>query len=236
MSIEEEDKADSPEDLIEPAENTVDAEQDPPALSSPPSPEPPGDGVPCPQVKLGANGEIILDDTSLVLETTDAKKAKDFLDNSPVAIIESGKTTATNYGTWSRKRKHVDWSEKETLRFYKALSIVGSDFSMMESIFKKRTRQELKLKFKKEERLNGKMVDKCLRERGMYTELEGVMEDSELAVREVVEILERSSSDRGFSPVLSGLCLDRPSATVTPARAPRHLWPASILSKAPPRP
>jgi len=135
--------------------------------------------VPCPQVKLGANGEIILDDTSLVLETTDAKKAKDFLDNSPVAIIESGKTTATNYGTWSRKRKHVDWSEKETLRFYKALSIVGSDFSMMESIFKKRTRQELKLKFKKEERLNGKMVDKCLRERGMYTELEGVMEDSE---------------------------------------------------------
>ena len=179
MSIEEEDKADSPEDLIEPAENTVDAEQDPPALSSPPSPEPPGDGVPCPQVKLGANGEIILDDTSLVLETTDAKKAKDFLDNSPVAIIESGKTTATNYGTWSRKRKHVDWSEKETLRFYKALSIVGSDFSMMESIFKKRTRQELKLKFKKEERLNGKMVDKCLRERGMYTELEGVMEDSE---------------------------------------------------------
>jgi len=178
MSIEEEDKADSPEDLTEPAENTVDAEQDPPVLSSPPSPEP-GDGVPCPQVKLGANGEIILDDTSLVLETTDAKKAKDFLDNSPVAVIESGKTTATNYGTWSRKRKHVDWSEKETLRFYKALSIVGSDFSMMESIFKKRTRQELKLKFKKEERLNGKMVDKCLRERGMYTELEGVMEDSE---------------------------------------------------------
>jgi len=178
MSIEEEDKADSPEDVTEPAENSVDAEPDPPVLPSPPSPEP-GDGVPCPQVKLGANGEIILDDTSLVLETTDAKKAKDFLDNSPVAIVESGKTTATNYGTWSRKRKHVDWSEKETLRFYKALSIVGSDFSMMESIFKKRTRQELKLKFKKEERLNGKMVDKCLRERGMYTELEGVMEDSE---------------------------------------------------------
>merc|ERR1712223_1659270 len=72
-----------------------------------------------------------------------------------------------------------DWSEKEKLRFYKALSVVGSDFSMMESIFKKRTRQELKLKFKKEERLNGKMVDKCLRARGMYTELEGVMEDSE---------------------------------------------------------
>merc|ERR1719193_2402118 len=177
MSIEE-DKADSPEDVTEPAENSVDAEPDPPVLPSPPTPEP-GDGVPCPQVKLGANGEIILDDTSLVLETTDAKKAKDFLDNSPVAIVESGKTTATNYGTWSRKRKHVDWSEKETLRFYKALSIVGSDFSMMESIFKKRTRQELKLKFKKEERLNGKMVDKCLRERGMYTELEGVMEDSE---------------------------------------------------------
>merc|ERR1712080_778320 len=111
-------------------------------------------------------------------ETTEAKKAKSLLQQTSV-VVESQRTLV-NYGTWSKKRKHTDWSERETLRFYKALSVVGSDFSMMESVFRnKRTRQELKLKFKKEEKLNEKMVDKCLRERGMFEDLEGFMEESE---------------------------------------------------------
>jgi len=135
------------------------------------------EAIAVPQVKVGVNGEIILDESSLQLETTEQKKAKDFLQQSPV-VFESNKTT-TNYGTWSKKRRHNDWSEKETLRFYRALSVVGSDFSMMESIFKNRTRQELKLKFKKEEKLNNKMIDKCLKERGMYTDLEELMKETE---------------------------------------------------------
>jgi len=134
--------------------------------------------LPVPQVKVGQNGEIILDEASLQLETTEQKKAKDLLHQTPV-IFENSKTS-TNYGTWSKKRRHSDWSEKETIKFYRALSVVGSDFSMMESIFKnKRTRQELKLKFKKEEKLNNKIIDKCLKERGMYTDLDDLMEDSE---------------------------------------------------------
>lgn len=179
MSIEEEEEPQQLEkvtnddtditDTVAP-DTVVDAEPDSPPKTPPP---------PVPRV-IVVNGEIILDDSSLVLETTEAKKAKNFLENAPVAVVENSKTNSTNYGTWSKKRKHVDWSEKETLRFYRALSVVGSDFSMMESVFKQtRTRQELKLKFKKEEKMNGKMVDKCLKERGMYTELEGIMEDSE---------------------------------------------------------
>ena len=35
---------------------------------------------------------------------------------------------------------------------------------MMEGVFKKRARHELKMKFKKEERQNRALVDKCLRE------------------------------------------------------------------------
>ena len=195
MSIEEEDqekveqeKVDSPgSDVV--AAVVLDAEPDTPPAAVEEGEE--GEAsVPCPQVKIGSNGEIILDDSSLVLETTDAKKAKDFMESSPVAVVENNRNMATNYGTWSKKRKHVDWSQKETLRFYKALAVVGSDFSMMESIFKNRTRQELKLKFKKEERLNNKMVDKCLRERGMYTELEDLMQDSEEDT-EVEEVAER---------------------------------------------
>ncbi len=54
------------------------------------------------------------------------------------------------------------------LIFLQALSVVGTDFSIMESIFKTRTRQELKLKFKKEERSNRALIDKCLREGGQF--------------------------------------------------------------------
>jgi hypothetical protein len=45
---------------------------------------------------------------------------------------------------------------------------------MMASLFKKRSREELKLKFKKEERANPELVDKCLRSQGgaQYADLQ----------------------------------------------------------------
>jgi len=135
------------------------------------------ESIPVPRVKVGPNGEIILDETSLHLETNDQKKAKEVLQKSPV-VFETNRTS-TNYGTWSKKRRHNDWSEKETIKFYKALSVVGSDFSMMETIFKNRSRNELKLKFKKEEQCNIKIIDKCLKEKGMFTDLNELMNDSE---------------------------------------------------------
>merc|ERR1711862_357421 len=60
------------------------------------------------------------------------------------------------------KKKNADWSDKDTVKFYKALSVFGTDFSLMEGVFKKRSRHELKMKFKKEEKLNRSLVDKCL--------------------------------------------------------------------------
>jgi len=181
MSVEEEDKeVDNPDDPANDNQQVPNGTGDNVA-QEPVTPERAAvaeeEAVPVPQVKVGVNGEIILDESSLQLETTEQKKAKDLLQKS--AVVWENNKTSTNYGTWSKKRRHSDWSEKETLRFYRALSVVGSDFSMMESIFKNRTRQELKLKFKKEEKLNNKMIDKCLRERGMYTDLAGLMEDSE---------------------------------------------------------
>lgn len=178
MSVEDDEEmnVDDPGDANQQVPNGL---QDPLPPDDPlPAAEAEENALPVPQVKVGQNGEIILDEASLQLETTEQKKAKDLLHQTPV-IFENSKTS-TNYGTWSKKRRHSDWSEKETIKFYRALSVVGSDFSMMESIFKnKRTRQELKLKFKKEEKLNNKIIDKCLKERGMYTDLDDLMEDSE---------------------------------------------------------
>jgi len=51
----------------------------------------------------------------------------------------------------------------ETLKFYRALHTVGTDFLLMQSIFPKRTRHDLKTKFKREDRTNRFLVEKALR-------------------------------------------------------------------------
>ncbi len=119
--------------------------------------------MPVPQVKVGPNGEIVVDEESTVIETSAAKKAKEDLLKAPV-VFESSNQSSTNYGSWGKKRKNVDWTNRETMRFYKALSVFGTDFSMMESVFKRRSRHDLKMKFKREERSNRGLVDRHLRE------------------------------------------------------------------------
>merc|ERR1712173_292341 len=95
-------------------------------------------------------GNIIIDETSLMIETTTTKKAKNDLITAPLVFENANQ--ASNYGTWNKKKKQADWSSKKTVKFYKALSVFGTDFSLMQGVFKKKTRQELKLKFKKEEK------------------------------------------------------------------------------------
>ncbi len=50
----------------------------------------------------------------------------------------------------------------ETARFYRALSMLGTDFSLMEKLFPNRPRIELKRKFKSEEKNNPLLVDKII--------------------------------------------------------------------------
>lgn len=50
----------------------------------------------------------------------------------------------------------------ETARFYRALSMLGTNFSLMERLFPNRPRVELKRKFKNEEKTNPQLVDKII--------------------------------------------------------------------------
>ncbi|XP_047110856.1 titin homolog isoform X1 [Schistocerca piceifrons] len=119
--------------------------------------------VPVPRVKVGPNGEIILDEQSLVIETTDAKKNWNDLQNSEVIMDYGTGTTTFNAYSKKRKSKTKDWNREETLRFYRALHTVGTDFLVMQSLFPKFTRKDLKDRYKKEERINRELVEKALR-------------------------------------------------------------------------
>lgn len=115
--------------------------------------------MPVPQVKVGPDGQLIIDEQSLVIEQTGAKKGREALANSEV-VVDEGRI---GNGFYKRPRKTKEWPKWETLRFYTALNTIGTDFLLMQSLFPNRTRQEIKLKFKKEEKANKPLVEKALK-------------------------------------------------------------------------
>ncbi|KAI8118759.1 hypothetical protein FF38_11786 [Lucilia cuprina] len=118
-----------------------------------------GEAVPVPQLKLNAKGELILDDKSLVIETTAEQEARKVLANSSLIYLDEN--TGMN-GFYSRQKRTREWLPAETIKFYRCLQNVGTDFSLMVSLFPNRTRRDLKLKFKKEERKNCNLINKAL--------------------------------------------------------------------------
>ncbi|EAU76706.2 AGAP008674-PA, partial [Anopheles gambiae str. PEST] len=112
-----------------------------------------------PQLKLGPNGEMILDEASLVVENEREREMRETLANTDIVYQDE---FSGNSGYYSRIRRTKDWGDEETIRFYRCLHTIGTDFSMMLTLFPQRSRRDLKLKFKKEERINLNLVNKAL--------------------------------------------------------------------------
>ncbi|XP_042385490.1 uncharacterized protein LOC121977057 isoform X1 [Zingiber officinale] len=61
-------------------------------------------------------------------------------------------TKKLNYHSYSNRLPTVRWSKAETQLLYEAIRQFGSDFEMIQQLFPNRTRHQIKLKFKIEER------------------------------------------------------------------------------------
>ncbi|XP_014262370.1 transcription factor TFIIIB component B'' homolog [Cimex lectularius] len=125
--------------------------------------------VPVPQLKISPDGSVMIAPESLILR----KKNPD----------EKRSIIGEDEFTKRRARKNPNrqkWTFEETVNFYKALNTIGSDFETMKSIFPDRSRKSLKCKFKREERINGRLVDKMLGTQYAKFDLEKLKE--ELAV------------------------------------------------------
>ncbi|XP_054612747.1 transcription factor TFIIIB component B'' homolog isoform X3 [Dunckerocampus dactyliophorus] len=114
-----------------------------------------------PQVKVAEDGTLILDEESLTVEVQRAKGSNPEEDRDP--IFERGSTTM--YSSFRAPTYCKPWSSEETDMFFLAISMVGTDFSMICQLFPNRTRSEIRNKFKKEERQNSWRVDKAFEER-----------------------------------------------------------------------
>nr|CAI5857061.1 unnamed protein product [Callosobruchus analis] len=114
--------------------------------------------MPVPQIKIGPTGEIIIDEQSLVVEREDIKRQREEIEKQELIDGDFD----TGYGIYKRHKRSKAWSHAETLRFYKALNSLGTDFTLMTDLFPGRARRELKMKFLKEEKSNKTLIDRAL--------------------------------------------------------------------------
>ncbi|XP_007941553.1 transcription factor TFIIIB component B'' homolog [Orycteropus afer afer] len=114
-----------------------------------------------PRVKVAEDGSIILDEESLTVEVLRTKGPCVVEENDP--IFERGSTTT--YSSFRKNYYSKPWSNKETDMFFLAISMVGTDFSMIGQLFPHRARIEIKNKFKREEKANGWRIDKAFQEK-----------------------------------------------------------------------
>ncbi|RDY14066.1 bdp1, partial [Mucuna pruriens] len=72
-------------------------------------------------------------------------------DDQANEVIPSA-STLFNYQTFMEKAPRGKWSKQDTELFYEAVRELGTDFSMIQQLFPDKTRHQIKLKYKKEER------------------------------------------------------------------------------------
>ncbi|KFO92210.1 Transcription factor TFIIIB component B'', partial [Buceros rhinoceros silvestris] len=121
-----------------------------------------------PRVKVAEDGSIILDEESLTVEVLRTKGPCVVEENDP--IFERGSTTT--YSSFRKSFYTKPWSNKgeyvfvsKTDMFFLAISMVGTDFSLIGRLFPHRARAEIKNKFKREEKANGWRIDKAFKEK-----------------------------------------------------------------------
>jgi hypothetical protein len=84
--------------------------------------------VTVPQLKLGPNGEIVLDEKSLTIENAKEKEVRELMANSKIQYDDE---YSNNYGYYKRQKRTKDWPADETIKFYRCLHTIGTDFSLM---------------------------------------------------------------------------------------------------------
>ncbi|KNC85915.1 hypothetical protein SARC_01908 [Sphaeroforma arctica JP610] len=115
------------------------------------------------EVMFDEDGNIVLNEDTLVSHVDDSIPG--FNPDQPMDIVyeddEHVRMSYHSYATWQRADK---WTTSDTLAFYDAIKIFGSDFTFIHQKFPKRSRGQIRNKFKREEKTNRELIDKLLAE------------------------------------------------------------------------
>ncbi|XP_056587231.1 transcription factor TFIIIB component B'' homolog isoform X3 [Triplophysa dalaica] len=153
-----------------------------------------------PRVKVAEDGSLIIDEESLTVQVSRMNGPNPAEDRDP--IFERGSTTT--YSSFKKGTYTKPWSNGETDMFYLAISMVGTDFSMIGQLFPHRARVEIKNKFKKEERINSWRIDKAFKEKRRLdldffkTLMEQILKDEQTKKDKNKELIKLAKAQRTF--------------------------------------
>jgi hypothetical protein len=100
---------------------------------------------------------IVIKDGEIVIDNGDDDIAGANNNNELQLVSEKKKITTSN--SFKNINHSEKWTEEETQKFYRALEIFGTDFSLICKLFPTRNRNQIKNKFLKEERTSKDKID-----------------------------------------------------------------------------
>jgi len=115
------------------------------------------------QVRIGPNGETIVDEESLFVDRIDENETINY-----THVEESDTTKFVNSSTYGKKYRGSRWSAEETELFFDALSQFGENYELISYVLPGRDRKACKNKFKAEDRKNPNRITYCLNNRIPY--------------------------------------------------------------------
>lgn len=118
--------------------------------------------VMAPKVTIDEDGNIVIDKSSLVISASDP--AQQNVGNSSTVTVEASDALRhITSASYSKRESAQRWSKEDNDKFFDALSRFGTDFSLIQHLFPNRSRRQIKLKFKREERENLQKVEMYLK-------------------------------------------------------------------------
>jgi len=148
--------------------------------------------TPC--IKVGIDGKIIIDQETLTLNETGLEEKREEL--AKAKVIEESAFHSRSYSYKRKKEPSKQWTKDETLKFYKCLMNLGTDFSMIEQYFPGRTRAQIKRKYKTEEKKNPQLINGALTNTTHYDSvlIENMFQEDEPEVIEESKIINADSN------------------------------------------
>ncbi|CCH59417.1 hypothetical protein TBLA_0B05910 [Henningerozyma blattae CBS 6284] len=119
------------------------------------------------QLKLNADGEMVVDDESTQIDRHENAR----LENQHKKVIDENPfNNLYNSASYGRKDANNNtysepWSNEELIKFYKALSMWGIDFNLIAQLFPYRSRKQVKSKFLSEEKHHPILIELALKNR-----------------------------------------------------------------------
>lgn len=114
------------------------------------------------QLRLNPDGTMVVDEESTVV---DRHKNASYQNAHKVKVDENPFENLYNSGTYGKNVYTDPWSTEELIKFYKALSMWGTDFNLISQLFPYRSRKQIKAKFINEEKKHPVTVELALRSR-----------------------------------------------------------------------